>query len=391
MSKTVVLPLLVCCLPLAGPATVCAQGDAVSEKDLEVIQGQTADFFRAIRPSVVRASASTVELLSGRAVIGRGTVSAPGRVLAKWSDVKGRLARLTCRTAGRLGGLPAVLEGIHRDEDLAVLKVEGLKAPPVTFAPEKDLQLGSFLVLARPDGEAGAMGVVSVLPRNLRETDRAFLGIEMNLEFEGPGVLILRARNGTAAAEAGLRSGDVITGLDGRAVSGSFELSSALQRMKPGQVVALKYRRGERQLNARVKLGGREEIQRIPWNRMEQMNRMGGHRYSELRDGFQDVIQSDMPIRPEDCGSPVVDLAGDVVGIAIARAGRIKSYILPAEEITGLIGREPEQPTPEELAQRALDPEEFLPEGRRGEPLDTMRRHMEDMRRLLEQMEQFDR
>ena len=45
---------------------------------------------------------------------------------------------------------------------------------------------------------------------------------------------------------------------------------------------------------------------------MEQMNSMGGHRYNDVKDGFRNVIQSDMQLNPEDCGAPVVDLDGHV-------------------------------------------------------------------------------
>ena len=66
------------------------------------------------------------------------------------------------------------------------------------------------------------------------------------------------------------------------------------------------------------------------------MNRMGTE-ISEKRSGFSKVLQTDLPIQPQQCGGPVVDLDGNVVGITIARAGRIKTYTLPSAEIEKLV------------------------------------------------------
>ena len=119
---------------------------------------------------------------------------------------------------------------------------------------------------------------------------------------------------------------------------------------------------------------------------MEQMNNMGGHRYSEVRDGFARVVQSDMQIEPEDCGAPVVDLEGRAVGVAIARAGRIKTFIIPALAIEELMESEPLAPEVE-LGNSAKIPP---PEARRPtvDPFEEMRRRLEEMRRLMEDIEE---
>jgi S1-C subfamily serine protease len=46
--------------------------------------------------------------------------------------------------------------------------------------------------------------------------------------------------------------------------------------------------------------------------------------------GFDRVIQHDTVLDPDECGGPVLDIAGRVVGLNIARAGRVVSYALPA-------------------------------------------------------------
>ena len=55
------------------------------------------------------------------------------------------------------------------------------------------------------------------------------------------------------------------------------------------------------------------------------------------RGGFPAILQHDGVIKPTDCGGPLVDLDGKVVGINIARAGRVESYALPSEDVQALI------------------------------------------------------
>ena len=52
---------------------------------------------------------------------------------------------------------------------------------------------------------------------------------------------------------------------------------------------------------------------------------------SKRSDDFPAVIQHDTVLRPVDCGGPVVDLSGKVVGVNIAHAGRTETYCLPTD------------------------------------------------------------
>ena len=52
---------------------------------------------------------------------------------------------------------------------------------------------------------------------------------------------------------------------------------------------------------------------------------------SERRSGFADVIQHDIELAPGDCGGPLVDSDGQVIGINIARRARESSLAIPIE------------------------------------------------------------
>jgi serine protease Do len=58
---------------------------------------------------------------------------------------------------------------------------------------------------------------------------------------------------------------------------------------------------------------------------------------SSRSEDFPAVFQHDTLLEPVDCGGPLVDLDGHVIGINIARAGRTEAYALPADIVQAAI------------------------------------------------------
>jgi hypothetical protein len=121
------------------------------------------------------------------------------------------------------------------------------------------------------------------------------------------------------------------------------------------------------------------------------MERMGGE-ISGVRDGFPSVLQTDMVLNPEECGGPVIDLNGNVVGIAAARAGRIRSYVIPAEGIVNMLKKKPVAVELAKVATAEVGPQ--LSRTRAVRPrlnrpdMDRMRHRMKEMDKLLRQMDE---
>lgn len=63
-----------------------------------------------------------------------------------------------------------------------------------------------------------------------------------------------------------------------------------------------------------------------------------GSELSNRITGYATILQHDGVIRPRDCGGPLVDLDGRVVGMNVCRAGRTESWAIPAEIIQPLLG-----------------------------------------------------
>jgi putative serine protease PepD len=96
--------------------------------------------------------------------------------------------------------------------------------------------------------------VRDVIPRLERgETiQRAYLGVSTSAG--NGGVSVASVSNGSPAAEAGLRVGDVIVSVAGTKVSEPDDVAAAIQDRRPGETVAIELARGE---TVQVKLGVR--------------------------------------------------------------------------------------------------------------------------------------
>jgi Do/DeqQ family serine protease len=73
------------------------------------------------------------------------------------------------------------------------------------------------------------------------------------------GALVSEVMRGSPAERAGIRSGDVITKLDGEAVTSSAVLRNRVGMKRPGDTVALEVSRGGQTLDLSVTLGDRQE------------------------------------------------------------------------------------------------------------------------------------
>lgn len=293
--------------------------------------------FKAV---VAKASDSTVRVRGDDKEIALGTVVyADGFILTKASELRGTLSvRLVDGTE-----YPAIVHGVDKETDLALLKVDVRDLKPVTFTDSKKAPVGHWLAAAGDHSDPLAVGIVSVKTRSLTGEDkvikgnhnRGYLGVYPEDEKDKDGKLIGTKVTSVspkgAAEKAGIKKDDVILEMNGKAVRGQEALRGVLDEMRPGDVVVLKVRRGDVDKEFKATLTGQTEK-----SRGDIQNAMGGE-LSGRRGGFPSVLQTDMVVEPRNCGGPVVDLDGNVLGISIARAGRVETWILPSENIRPLL------------------------------------------------------
>ena len=110
-----------------------------------------------------------------------------------------------------------------------------------------------------------------------------------------------------------------------------------LAKNKPGDDVKLKINRENMEQDLKVTLGIRPGTKGGK-SRGDTQNNMGS-KLSDRRAGFPIILQHDSVIKPHECGGPLVNLEGQVLGINIARAGRTESYAIPSEAVRPLLGK----------------------------------------------------
>ncbi|QDX26211.1 PDZ domain-containing protein [Sphingomonas suaedae] len=101
------------------------------------------------------------------------------------------------------------------------------------------------------------------------------------------GALVAEVSPDGAAARAGLRSGDIITSADGRAIEGPGNLTAILGVLEPGKTIALGYRRGGQTGTAQVRVEAPRpvQVQRPPSGSSQGLAALGAT--------FRDVNASD--------------------------------------------------------------------------------------------------
>ena len=283
---------------------------------------------RAACRAAMAVTTATLEVLADGQLVAWGTVVDPrGYVVTKASLLSGEIS---CRVAGG-AAWPATLVRASLEHDLALLKVDAGTLTAVTWRTDP-VVTGTLVAAVAPDGEAAAIGVVSAEPRAVPRSERyghrrAWLGISLGEAEAGVAITEVFAR--TAASRAGLQVGDAIQSIDGQAMRSADEIVQTVGSRAPGDSISIVIERGDQQLTKKAVLG-RPQREEDQW---------GGGRFSERREGFPQVLPHDTPITPEQCGGPLVDGDGRVVGINIARAVRVTSYALPADVVQQFVAQ----------------------------------------------------
>lgn len=317
-------------LVAAGVALVLTAGPASAQLD----RGKDR-LPKLFAPAIATAAESTVKVLCDGRDTALGTVvSADGLILTKGSELHGAVT-VTLRDGSVFD---ARTVGYHRPTDLALLRIETDGLKPVTFADAKVIEVGSWVAATGLKAEPVAVGVLSAAIRKLptdpntqegriENSNKGFLGITLEDVEDVEGVRVLSIYPMGAAARSSLRRRDLIVELGDKPVTNREGLLKLLDSYRPGDTVTLKVRRGEDEVTVKIKLGSKTELDRGDFQ-----NTMGS-KLSGRRTGFPAVIQHDSVLDPNQCGGPLVDLYGRVLGINIARAGRVESWALPTDII----------------------------------------------------------
>jgi serine protease Do len=150
----------------------------------------------------------------------------PGRTVKMTivRDGSRRTLDITPEASNRVGGFPdAALRGLERD------------LPQFNFDGNRFLFEGVF-------GSAARLGVV-VTP--LSEQLAAYFGVK-------DGVLVSEVQANTPAASAGIKAGDVITSVNGHAITGPQDVVNEVREVQAGGAIELKVTRDRKELSLKA-------------------------------------------------------------------------------------------------------------------------------------------
>jgi serine protease Do len=289
------------------------------------------EVLRAFAPIAAATRFSIVKLEVNDDPVALGAVvETNGLVITKASELKP--GKLTCWLASDQH-VEADLLAVDENDDVALVRVhaEGLK--PIQWA-EEEVHPGQWAITPGIAPTPHAVGIVSALPRRIRPR-RALIGVEF--DFNTPKPRIEEVLSGLGAEKAGLKSGDIITAVNGASVTNRDQIVETLRDFRAGQMIKVRARRDEKEFEVSVQMMSPtvEALAESLYGDSEG-ERMTGE-ISVRAQGFDQVIEHDTVLHPWLCGGPLVDLEGNAIGLNIARASRASSYALPSRLVKTLI------------------------------------------------------
>lgn len=166
-------------------------------------------------------------------------------------------------------GVPAVqlFSGAHADyhrptDDVEKIDADGLvkvaifTRETVVYLSQRPEPLTAKLGNGKPGkGTPGTGGAPTGKPPSAGR--RVSLGTVPAFDHTGPGAKVSSVLEGSAAESAGIRADDVLLAIDGEILKGLRHYSEVLKRHAPGDVIKIRLRRGDEELEVEATLGAR--------------------------------------------------------------------------------------------------------------------------------------
>lgn len=269
---------------------------------------------------------STVQVLSPKQqLLSLGlAVDSEGWIITKASQLvpDGLVCRLSDGSR-----VPATIMHVNHELDIALLKVKHSKISAVAWPDPVNVNVGGWLATTSTEKVPVGIGVVSVGPRKIPST-QAVLGVSLgSLGGNKEGALVADVIQGSGAERAGILEGDIVVSIDGAFISNTDALQRKIKTLRAGQRVSVVVTRNRSSITMSAQLMDLSSNLHDP-TEMEVNGTV-----SARASGFPRAFQHDTVLAPHQCGGPVVDTHGRVVGINIARAGRVTSYALPLDVV----------------------------------------------------------
>ncbi|MEU0003773.1 trypsin-like peptidase domain-containing protein [Streptomyces sp. NPDC006314] len=185
----------------------------------------------------------------------QGIVSATGRTVSEGRTGGGTGATIANMVQTSAAINPGNSGGALVDLDGQVIGIPTLAAADPSLGGSAAAGIG----FAIPVSMVRTVAEQIVKEGKVVDSGRAALGITartvVDETYQPAGVAVVTVRSGDAADKAGLRPGDIITGLGGRPITTITSLAEALAVDKPGRRTSVTYQRGGTEKTVEVTLG----------------------------------------------------------------------------------------------------------------------------------------
>ncbi|AYL95627.1 S1 family peptidase [Mucilaginibacter celer] len=189
--------------------------------------------------------------------------------------------------------------------------------------------LGKFLISPLPDSTA-SISVVGSLFFNLpKVSSYGYLGAVTGEKDDK--LIFTYIQPKSAAEQAGITVSDQLLAVDGKVVKDQLDVLKSLQKYRAGDTTTFTILSKDVKLDKTVVL--KYPPQKVTNHPVERF--AGGK--SLRRDGFNNIFAHDARIKPYECGGPVFNVAGYLMGINIARLSRTTTIVMPSGAVKSFV------------------------------------------------------
>jgi serine protease Do len=254
-------------------------------------------------------------------------ISKDGYVIAKSSQVNSSEITVTL-----YDDTQQTAKIISRDKtnDIVLLKTKASKKlTPLNLELASQVKVGELLGVVTDGDDINLSGVLGLASRKIEGSSRSFLGVQF---AQQEGAVVDYVLEESAAEKYGIQAQDEIIKFNASKVSKRQDLLEALSKTKPNQEVKITVLRNNQEKQVAVVLGKRS-------SRSHHHHPADYVEVNDRNDDFPYAFTHDMPLQKNQCGSPVINLKGEVIGINIARKNRTSSLAIPLDYLNNVVKR----------------------------------------------------
>lgn len=280
----------------------------------------------AFKPLTEPLGPSVVTLLNAGLPIGYGTViDEDGLAVVKATTLT---SKPQCRLPDE-SVIDVDVVCVDKLFDLAFIRLPKESVRPIPWTTRDKFRPGTIVAAVGADQSILVMGIVSVDIRDIVEDNTKNYELPLRVPAQVPGLygeyfppdgFLLRNVRGLAKT-AGLKFDDRLISIAGISIKSQEDLNNVAKGRLTGDVVRVVYKRGDETITVDLPL--------------EAKDLYSGRTYRNR--GFPVALEYSLSVPNTGCGSPLIDLNGDVIGITIGGPEDRVGYAIPRDSVLKLL------------------------------------------------------